>query len=128
MARRMRKHNGATTALWRDACGSALARSLRKRYWCVRLRKRYDASSSGSAMARRPAEVLWRDDCGSAIARRRRSGATPVEAFWHDACGCALSRRLRKRSGAKPADASGATPAEALRRDACGSTLTRRLR
>ena len=77
-------------ALWRDACGSALARRLRKRYG-VRL---LSAVRRGSALMPRtrpgatPAEALWRDPRGSALTRRlrKRCGATPVEALWRDAC------------------------------------------
>ena len=47
----MRRHSGPmpADALWRDACGSAMAR---------RLRKHSDET---------PAEALWRDACGSAV-------------------------------------------------------------
>ena len=51
MSRRMRRRYGAwyAEALWRDACGGAMAR---------RLRKRSDET---------PAEALWRDACVSAV-------------------------------------------------------------
>ena len=75
MARRMWKSHGAMPAdvLWRDACGSAIARRLRKSS-DGRLRMRCGAT---------PAEALWRDACGSAMTRRLqwRYGATPAEAL-----------------------------------------------
>ena len=60
-------------ALWRNACGSAIARRLRKR-------------SEETLLTRcgaTPAEVLWRDACVSTLARRVRkgSGETPAEAL-----------------------------------------------
>ena len=78
MGHRLLKCHIATLgeALWRDACGSALART--------------------------PGEVLWPDAGGTVVARRRlkRSNGTPAEVLWRDACGSTQALRLRKRYGA----------------------------
>ena len=59
MARRLRTRYDETLAeaLWRDACGSAVAWRMLQR--CAAI----------------PAEALWRDAC------QTRSGATPAEAL-----------------------------------------------
>ena len=75
----MRSGERPAEALWRDACGSARARPLRRRYGAFYT------------------DALLRV-CRSAIARRlrKRYVATPTEA---------LARRLRKRYGASPEEA-----------------------
>ena len=75
MTPRLRRRYGGSFAetLWREACGSAIARHLRKRPEET-LRTRCGA---------KPAEAPWRDDCLSSQARRLRkgSGETPAEAL-----------------------------------------------
>ena len=95
MARRLRKHYGATPTdalcrdvtaetLWRDTCGSALARLLRK-FSDETLRLRCGGT---------PAQALWRDTYGSAMTRRlrRRYGASSAEGLWSEAYESAMSR------------------------------------
>ena len=72
MTPRLRRRYGASIAeaLWRKACGSAIARRLRKR----------SEETMRSRCWATPPEVLWRDACVSTLAGRLRkgSGETPA--------------------------------------------------